>query len=121
MDNVMKSMPNTVTLENIENVFVIATAGVLVQGGAVTDQAVGVVVRGGVANSYSDVVLFGKTNVRLGGTVAIGQMLTSTTSGYAIASAGTGARNEVAMALEAGVSGDLIEIMFFGSRGYATA
>lgn len=117
MENILKTLPNTVTLVDKDNLFAICTAGVLVQGGAATDAVVGVITKGGL--TYSDVCLFGKTKVIVGGTVAIGDRLTSTTGGKAL-KATTGARQEVAIALEAGVSGDVIEIMFYG-LGYTGA
>lgn len=51
----------------------------------------------------------GTAKVVLGGTVAIGDWLTSTTGGVAITTTTDGNRT-IGMALEAGVTGDIIEV-----------
>jgi len=85
---------------------------------AVTDIAIGVIVKGGVTSS--DVCLFGKVPMYLGGTVTALQGITATSDGSGIVDAGTSARKVVAFALEAGVSGDMVNVMFTGAYPIVT-
>jgi hypothetical protein len=85
----------------------------LALAGAATDAVVGVVVKGGATRS--DICIFGRCAVRLGGTVTVLQAITATTGGVGLVSAGSGNRVEIGRALEGGVSGDLVEVMFTGS------
>jgi hypothetical protein len=83
---------------------------------AITDQALGIISKGGDATLLqSDVTIFGEALVKLGGTVTQGQMLTPHTDGTAVASAGAGC-TEFGLALESGVAGDYIKAFVLGGH-----
>lgn len=84
---------------------VVATAG--------TDKIIGVTSEPCSANAVADVRLRsaqGTTLVKLGGTVAIGDAVTATTGG-ALITTSTAGNQVVGTALEAGASGDFIEVL----------
>lgn len=83
---------------------------------AITDQAVGILVRGGDDTELqSDVCVFGRCAGILGGTVSRGQMITPHTDGTLVVTAQSGC-TEFAIALEDGVAGDWIQFFVFGSQ-----
>lgn len=92
----------------------VQTSGALVT--AATGQVpLGVLTDGGVANARSAVCVSGSghiAKVRLSatpGTVNVGTFLTLTANGTVAADAGTGARVQVARALESGAANELID------------
>lgn len=91
----------------------VSAAGTVVLAAAATDKIVGVLNADVSAGDTASVALrtsSGTYKVRLGGTVALNDYVTSNGSGLGIATTTSG--NEiVGQALEAGVSGDLIEVM----------
>ena len=83
---------------------------------AITDQAVGIITRGGDATLLkSEVCIHGEVLALLGGTVTAGQMVTPHTDSTVVASAGSGC-TEFAVALESGVAGDWVKIFVFGGH-----
>lgn len=120
MDNIVVNMANksATDLTNYDGYLVKMDSG-LALCNAATDVAIGVLTKGGATRS--DVCIFGKTVAKLGGTVTANQMVTATTGGVALATTGTGARREVAMALEAGVSGDFVDVLFIPSMAYSAS
>lgn len=74
--------------------------GIIAEAGTVA-QTVGVVIPGSAP---------GSVHVKLSGTVAAGDKIQQAADGTFVTDAGTGARVVVGVALEAGVSGDLIEM-----------
>lgn len=92
------------------------TNGNVILAVAATDQVIGVLENGPKANDTADVFLRsgnGSYKIKAGGTIAIGQKLTIDSSGRAIYVTGTPtAGNEiVGVALEAGVVGQIIEVL----------
>lgn len=96
-----------------EGYFVILTAGLPVVSAAVTDVPFGILIDGEAANGVDSIGVCGgnlpTVRVKLSGPVSKGNTLQLHSDGSAIVDAGTGARVVVGQALEAGVSGDLIE------------
>ena len=91
------------------------TAGVNICS-AITDQAVGVITKGGDATLLqSEVCILGECQVLLGGTVTKGQMVTPHTDSTVVVSAGSGC-TEFAIALESGIAGDLINVFVLGGH-----
>lgn len=90
------------------------SAGKVVPAAAATDVLLGVVLNAALANApVVDVRLrtaSGTSKVKLGGTVAVNDAVTSNASGVAITTV-TAGNQILGYALEAGVSGDYIEIM----------
>jgi len=86
------------------------TSGVQVCS-AITDQAVGIVTLGGGTNS--DVCINGEVQALAGGTVTKGKMLIPHTDGTVKDTAASS--QEFALALEAGVAGDFININVIGA------
>jgi hypothetical protein len=83
---------------------------------AITDQAVGIITKGGDATELkSDVAIFGEALAKLGGTVTAGQMVTPHTDGTVVVSAGSGC-TEFGIALESGVVGDFVRIFILGGH-----
>lgn len=86
------------------------TANAVDAATAATDSIIGVRQNSPASGVECHVVIGGKAKLTLGGTVTVGAWLTATTAGAAIA---TVTLNNVvgAQALEAGVSGDVIEVL----------
>lgn len=87
----------------------------IVLAAAGTDKSIGVLVDQPLAGQTGTVRLRsaeGTIFVKLGGTVAVGDAVTSNGSGVGIATT-TGGDEVLGRALEAGVSGDVIELMPF--------
>lgn len=86
----------------------------VIAAAAATDKILGVSVMNITALSGDrvDVVVNGEYEVKLGGTVARGDFITSDASGLGVAAAPAAGTNNgvVGMALEAGVAGDLIAV-----------
>jgi hypothetical protein len=113
--NVVKTFPNKTStdLTGKEGYAVeFDTSGVDVCD-AITDQAVGVIVRGG--ETESDVCILGECVALAGGAVTRGKFVTPHTDGTAIVSAGAGC-TEFALALETGVAGDWVQIAVLGGH-----
>ncbi len=82
----------------------------VVVGAAATDKLIGVSDNiGGAINESIDVILDGIAVVKLGGTVAFGDLITSDGTGQGIATTTAGNR-WIGYAMEGGVSGDLIGV-----------
>jgi hypothetical protein len=91
----------------------------VVQASAVTSQMIGVVE--GVAPALGercDVVMTGIADVQIGGTVTRGAYLTSNATGQGVAAAPAAGTNNnvIGMALQSGVSGDIIPVLVAPSR-----
>lgn len=92
------------------------SGGVVVVCSAITDQAVGIISKGGTAaEAVTEVVIFGEAKAVLGGTVTAGQMVTPHTDSTVVASAGAGC-TEFGIALESGVAGDTINVFVLGGH-----
>lgn len=90
---------------------------------ATTDLPMGVIVDGETTSGKSSIALLnfsGTVHIKLSGTVAANALLQVQNDGTVITDAGSSARIIVARALEAGVSGDLIEAAFYGPIVYAS-
>ena len=89
------------------------SSGQVVVATAATDKIIGVTV-GAIAAAETGTVRLrsaqGTIKVKAGGTIAVGDKLTSNGSGQSIATT-TAANEVIGMALEAGASGDFIEMM----------
>jgi hypothetical protein len=88
-------------------------SGEVVVATAATDKIVGVTTRAVTAGDVADVRLRsaqGTSVVKLAGTVAVGDAVTSNGAGALITTT-TAGNQVVGIALEAGVTGDLIEVM----------
>lgn len=89
------------------------TANVAVAAAAATDVLLGTITETVAINKTANVRLrnaSGTSNVLLAGTVAIGDAITANASGLGITTV-TAGNQIVGFALEAGVAGDVIEIM----------
>lgn len=83
---------------------------------AITDQAVGVIIKGGDTTLLqTSVCMFGECQAICGGTITAGQAITPHTDGTIVASAGSGC-TEFGFALESGVAGDWINVMVLGGH-----
>jgi len=83
---------------------------------AITDQAIGIIGRGGDATLLqSDVTIFGEALAKAGGTITRGQYITPHTDGTVVASAGSGC-TEFAIALESAVAGDFFRVFVLGGH-----
>lgn len=83
-----------------------------------TTPITGVILEGSTTSYKSTVALLGVAgtcNVKLSGTVTAGAFLQQHTDGSFVTDAGTGQRTVVGIALESGVSGDLIEAQLLGA------
>lgn len=82
---------------------------------AITDQAIGVITRGGDATELkSDVCVFGEVVAIAGGTIAAGKYVTPHTDSTVVQSAGSGC-TEFGLCLQGGVAGDRIKILVLGA------
>jgi hypothetical protein len=82
----------------------------VVVGAAATDKLIGVSDSiGGATGDTIDVILDGIALVKAGGTVAMGDLITSDGTGQAIATT-TASNRVIGVAMEDGVSGDLIGV-----------
>lgn len=101
-----------------DGVIVKLASGQVVVATAATDKIIGVTVGSVAAGGTANIKLrsgAGTIKVKAGGTVAVGDRLTTNGSGLAIAT--TTAGNEIiGQALEAGVSGDFIEALTVNDR-----
>ena len=79
---------------------------------AITDQAVGIIARGGATDS--DVCIFGECAAIAGGTVTKGKMVIPHTDGTVKVTAASS--QEFAIALEDGVAGDWVKIFVLGAN-----
>ncbi len=87
-----------------------STAGQVVAGAAATDKLIGVSGEiDAVANDPMDVHVNGVRRVKYGGTVAVGDLLTSDASGNAVVTTTAGNRI-VGIAMIAGVANDIGEV-----------
>ncbi len=96
-----------------DGVCVKLASGQIVIATAATDKILGVTVGAVVAGETGNVRLRsaqGTMKVKLGGTVAVGDSVTANASGVCITTV-TAANQVVGQAVEAGVSGDFIEVM----------
>jgi hypothetical protein len=106
-----------------EGYFVETSSGNAAVSNAATDLPTGVIVDGETTSGLSSVALMnfgGTVRVKLSGQVAKLAKLQLASDGTVVTDATTGARVIVAQALEAGVSGDLIEAAFYGPIVYAS-
>lgn len=90
---------------------------------ATTDLPMGVIVDGETTSGQSSVALLnfsGTVHLKLSGNVSKHALLQVANDGTVVTDAAAGARVIVARALEAGVSGDLIEAAFYGPIVYAS-
>lgn len=83
-----------------------ATGLTLVTG--IEDDVVGIVTKGDTG--YSDVCIFGRCKALAGGTLIATEPIMPTTGGKAQADTNAAARCRLGLALEAGVTGDLVEV-----------
>ncbi len=86
------------------------TSGVQVCS-AITDQAIGIVTRGGTEDS--EVCILGEVQALAGGTVTKGKLIIPHTDGTVKDTAASS--QEFALALESGVSGDFLNVHVIGS------
>ncbi|MEY9110402.1 hypothetical protein ABH999_006598 [Bradyrhizobium yuanmingense] len=89
-----------------------ADYGVL-QGAAATDKLIGITTElAASVGERTDVVLEGIADLKLGGVVARGDMITSDATGQGVAAAPAAGSNNriIAMALISGVAGDIIPV-----------
>jgi hypothetical protein len=106
-----------------EGYFVETSSGNAAVVNAATDLPTGVIVDGETTSGLSSVALMnfgGTVRVKLSGNVNKLAKLQLAADGTVVTDAATGARVIVAQALEAGVSGDLIEAAFYGPIVYAS-
>lgn len=85
----------------------------ILQGAAATDKLIGITTEiPASSGERTDVVLEGIADLKLGGTVARGDLLTSDASGQGVTAAPAAGSNNriIAMALISGVSGDIIPV-----------
>lgn len=83
-------------------------------GAAATDPLIGISdAMGGLNGGLVDVTLLGTANLKLGGTVAAGDPITSDANGAGVKLIGASgaSRRVIAWAQEPGVSGDVIEVL----------
>lgn len=96
-----------------DGILVKIVAGQVVVATAATDKMIGVTVGAVAAGETGSIRLrscYGTTKVKAGGTIVVGDRLTSDATGRSIATV-TAANEVIGMALEAGVVGDFVEIM----------
>jgi len=79
---------------------------------AITDQAVGVIVKGGATTS--DVCIFGEVSAKAGAAITAGKHVIPHTDGTVKDT--TSSSQEFALALETGVAGDWVNIFVLGSN-----
>ncbi len=88
-----------------------STTDTVIQGAAATDKLVGVADNLGAdaTGDRLDVIMSGIALVEYGGTVALGDLLTSDASGRAVVAAPAAGSNNriIGVAMDAGVSGDI--------------
>ena len=85
----------------------------VLQAAAATDKSVGITTEIAAASAERvDVVQEGIADLKLGGTVARGDLLTSDASGYGVTAAPAGGSNNriIGVAMISGVSGDIIPV-----------
>ncbi|WP_439363087.1 capsid cement protein [Bradyrhizobium sp. DASA03005] len=85
----------------------------ILQGAAATDKLIGITTEvAAVLGEQADVVLEGIADLKLGGAVARGDLLTSDAAGLGVTAAPAAGSNNriIAMALISGVAGDLIPV-----------
>lgn len=108
-----------------EGYFVEGTLASVSVCNAATDIPLGVIVQGEATTGQDSIAVcggnVGTCHVKLTGTVAQGAFLQLTATGTVITDAGTGARVVVARAMEAGVTGDLIEAVLLNPVAYAAS
>lgn len=96
-----------------EGIAVKISSGQVVVATAATDKIIGITQGAYAAGETASIKLrsgTGTVKVKAGGTIAIGDRLTSNATGQSIATT-TAANEVIGFALEAGVSGDFIEVM----------
>jgi hypothetical protein len=122
-DNAIVALTPAVDQTGKEGYFVENSTGRVAVSNAATDLPVGVIVDGETTSGKSSVALMnfaGTVRVKLSGTVAALAKLQLSTDGTCVTDATSGARVIVAQALEAGVSGDLIEAALYGPLVYTS-
>jgi len=87
------------------------TTGVNVCG-AITDKAIGVIVKGGLTSS--DVCVFGECQALAGGAVTAGKYIVPHTDGTVKDTLSSS--TEFALALETGVAGNWVQVIVYGSN-----
>lgn len=87
------------------------TGGVVVCT-AITDQAIGIITKGGTTSS--DVCIFGECAALAGGTVTVGKHIIPHTDSTVKDT--TSSSQEFALALESGVAGDWVNVFVLGSN-----
>jgi len=106
-----------------EGYFIQLTAGVPVVISSAATVPFGIIIDGEEADGVDSVGVCGgnlpTVRVKLSGTVAKGDSLQLAADGSAVVDAGSGARVVVGKALEAGVSGDLIETVILTPVSYS--
>ncbi|MFH0907187.1 MAG: hypothetical protein V1929_00290 [bacterium] len=122
-DNAIVAITPATDHSTKEGYFVETSSGNAEVCNAATDLPTGVIVDGEVAAGKDSVALMnyaGTVHAKLSGTVAALAKLQLAADGTLVTDAGSGARVLVAQALEAGVSGDLIEVALYGPIVYAS-
>ncbi len=92
----------------------VAASKKVAAGAANTDPLIGISDKmGGVSGGLVDVILIGPAKLKLGGTVAAGDPITSDANGAGVklTGAATATRRCICWALEPGVSGDIIDVL----------
>jgi len=106
-----------------EGYFVIITNDLPVVSGSASDVPFGILIDGEAAGGVDSIGVCGSNlptvRVKLSGPVDLGDTLQLHDDGSVVVDAGSGARVVVGQALEAGVSGDLIEAVIFTSVKYS--
>ena len=94
------------------------SSGKVVASSASTDKHIGVIVNCPAQNDTADVLLInnmGTGKVQAGGTINVGDYLTSDSSGHAVATT-TGGDIIIGQALTAGASGQLVEYLSYRAK-----
>jgi hypothetical protein len=115
------TFPTDADLSSAENLLVKFDSGDLVLATAVTDNVVGIVIRGNDGSTTADfasVAISGCYKVKAGGAITAGALLTATTGGEAIATT-TAEDNVFAIALDAADDGDLCPVALRFSHYHA--
>lgn len=93
------------------------SGGVAAVCSAITDQAIGVITKGGDATlAKSDVCIFGECSALAGGTITRGQFLTPKAADSSVVATAASGCTEFAIALEDAVAGDLFNIFVLGGH-----
>lgn len=83
----------------------------VVVGAAAADKLIGVALEAGVSGERLEVQMAGVARVKLGGTVALGDDITSGAAGVGLKlAAATTIKSSIGRAMDAGVTGDIIPV-----------